>query len=59
MVAAGSNIGTVTIFQVPKAPPESLPDSLKKSINRQVRQDKAKLSVKRHFIVRRFRNINP
>ena len=37
MVAAGSNQGTITVFQIPKKPPDSLPDELKpknKSVER-------------------------
>lgn len=37
MVAAGSDQGTITVFQIPKKPPDSLPDELKpknKSVER-------------------------
>ncbi|XP_072755192.1 WD repeat-containing protein CG11141 [Anoplolepis gracilipes] len=36
MVAAGSEHGVVTVFQVPKSPPDSLPDSLKPKQKKQV-----------------------
>ena len=36
MVAAGSNQGNVTIFQIPKEPPDSLPESLKPKVKKQV-----------------------
>lgn len=29
MVAAGSEQGTVTVFQIPKKPPDSIPEALK------------------------------
>ncbi|XP_063216137.1 tectonin beta-propeller repeat-containing protein 2 isoform X2 [Bacillus rossius redtenbacheri] len=36
MVAAGNEQGVVTVFQVPKTPPDSLPDSMKLKKNKQV-----------------------
>lgn len=36
MVAAGSEHGVVTVFQIPKSPPDSLPDSLKPKQKKQV-----------------------
>lgn len=36
MVAAGNEHGVVTVFQIPKNPPDSLPDSLKPKQKKQV-----------------------
>lgn len=36
MVAAGNEHGVVTVFQIPKSPPDSLPDSLKPKQKKQV-----------------------
>lgn len=36
MVAAGNDQGIVTVFQIPKNPPDSLPDSLKPKQKKQV-----------------------
>jgi hypothetical protein len=36
MVAAGNDQGIVTVFQIPKTPPDSLPESLKPKKNKQV-----------------------
>lgn len=36
MVAAGSEHGVVTVFQIPKNPPDSLPNSLKPKQKKQV-----------------------
>jgi len=36
MVAAGNDEGIVTVFQIPKIPPDSLPESIKPKKNKQV-----------------------
>lgn len=36
MVAVGNEHGVVTVFQIPKSPPDSLPDSLKPKQKKQV-----------------------
>ncbi|KAG7198659.1 hypothetical protein KM043_006016 [Ampulex compressa] len=36
MVAAGNEQGVITVFQIPKSPPDSLPDSLKPKQKKQV-----------------------
>lgn len=36
MVAVGNEHGVVTVFQIPKNPPDSLPDSLKPKQKKQV-----------------------
>ncbi|KAK1131176.1 hypothetical protein K0M31_017465 [Melipona bicolor] len=36
MVAAGNEHGVITVFQIPKSPPDSLPDSLKPKQKKQV-----------------------
>jgi hypothetical protein len=36
MVAAGNDQGIVTVFQIPKIPPDSLPESMKPKKNKQV-----------------------
>nr|CAD7426485.1 unnamed protein product [Timema monikensis] len=36
MVAAGSDQGTVTVFQIPKIPPDNLPESMRPKNNKQV-----------------------
>lgn len=36
MVAAGTDEGTVSVFQIPKRPPDSLPKSLKSKHKKQV-----------------------
>lgn len=36
MVAAGNEQGVITVFQIPKNPPDSLPDSLKPKHKKQV-----------------------
>lgn len=36
MVAAGNDQGIVTVFQIPKMPPDSLPESMKPKKNKQV-----------------------
>nr|CAD7419960.1 unnamed protein product [Timema poppensis] len=35
MVAAGSDQGTVTVFQIPKTPPDNLPESMRPKNNKQ------------------------
>jgi hypothetical protein len=39
MVAAGNDEGIVTVFQIPKIPPDSLPESIKPKKNKQVSQN--------------------
>jgi hypothetical protein len=36
MVAAGNDEGIVTVFQIPKIPPDNLPESIKPKKNKQV-----------------------
>lgn len=36
MIAVGNEHGVVTVFQIPKSPPDSLPDSLKPKQKKQV-----------------------
>ncbi|XP_047105472.1 uncharacterized protein LOC124774869 [Schistocerca piceifrons] len=36
MVAAGNDQGSVTVFQIPKSPPDNLPESMKPKRNKQV-----------------------
>jgi hypothetical protein len=36
MVAAGNDQGIVTVFQIPKTPPDGLPESMKPKKNKQV-----------------------
>lgn len=36
MIAAGNNQGVITVFQIPKNPPDSLPDTLKPKQRKQV-----------------------
>lgn len=40
MVAAGNEHGVVTVFQIPKSPPDSLPNSLKPKQKKQVNYKK-------------------
>lgn len=37
MVAAGNEHGVITVFQIPKSPPDTLPDSLKPKQKKQVK----------------------
>lgn len=38
MVAAGNNLGMVTVFQIPKQPPDSIPSSLKPKKKKEVKK---------------------
>lgn len=37
MVAAGNEHGVITVFQIPKSPPDTLPDSLKPKQKKRVK----------------------
>lgn len=46
MVAAGTDQGTVSLFQIPKSPPDSLPESLKPKQKKQVIFYKLEIYIK-------------
>lgn len=52
MVAAGNDQGIVTVFQIPKTPPDSLPESMKPKKNKQVCYNSGSLSLLIHGVVK-------